>query len=145
MSQLTISPAQTNDTDTIRRLLIDARLPSEDFAKHIHFFLVAEQDSTVVGVVGLEVHGDAGLLRSLVVDGAYRGHGLGTQLCNRLCDSAQAAHIKTLYLLTTTASGFFPKLGFVETQRSAAPPAIQASEEFSSICPSTAVCMTKAL
>jgi amino-acid N-acetyltransferase len=53
--------------------------------------------------------------------------------------------VKELYLLTTTAEKFFPKLGFDSIDRDNVPTPIQATEEFSSICPSTAVCMVKKL
>ncbi len=141
MADLTISAAKPSDTKAIRSLLTNAELPSEDFAQHLDHFLTAKQNGTLAGAVGLEIYGESGLLRSLVVDAAYRGQGLGIELCEQIFDYAQNQGVEKLYLLTTTAADFFPKLGFSKIDRDSVPPAIQATEEFMSICPSTAVCM----
>ena len=49
--------------------------------------------------------------------------------------------IQQFYLLTTTADGFFRKLGWTVTVRKEAPLEIGQSKEFISICPSTATHM----
>jgi len=145
MSQFTILPAQSGDTEAIRNLLGNADLPSEDFAQHLPHFWTARQNGTLAGAVGLEIYGETGLLRSLVVDTTYRGQGLGIKLCEQIFAYAQENSVKELYLLTTTAADFFPKLGFHIIDRDRVPQAIQATEEFASICPATAVCMVKTL
>jgi amino-acid N-acetyltransferase len=145
MSGFSVSPAMADETETIRTLLFDAQLPSEDFAQHLDHFLTAKQNGTLVGAVGLEVYEESGLLRSLVVNADCRGQGLGVELCEQIFDYARRQGIKDLYLLTTTAAKFFPKLDFRAIDRNRVPPAIQATEEFASICPSTAVCMVKTL
>jgi amino-acid N-acetyltransferase len=58
---------------------------------------------------------------------------------------AQAGEIKRLVLLTQTAADFFARQGFRTIERSSAPEDIQASEEFRSLCPSSAICMAKDL
>ena len=58
---------------------------------------------------------------------------------------AEQAGLEAVYLLTTTAAGYFPKLGFVPVERAAVPEEIRASGEFSSVCPSSAVVMHRAL
>jgi amino-acid N-acetyltransferase len=50
-----------------------------------------------------------------------------------------------LYLLTTTADAFFRRLGYEQTARELAPPAIKATREFSSLCPSSSIFMVKQL
>ena len=47
--------------------------------------------------------------------------------------------------LTTTAERFFPKFGFEGIARSDVPPSVQASIEFTSACPSSAMVMRKTL
>jgi len=143
MAEILYQPAQPGDTETIRALLAAANLPHEDFANHLEHFWVAKQRGEVVGAIGLEIYGEAGLLRSLVVAPGCRGLGLGQALCARMLEYAQARGVKELYLLTTTAAGFFPRLGFTVTNRNQTPPAIQATTEFASLCPATAVCMVK--
>ena len=145
MANLTISAAESSDAKAIRNLLTNAELPSEDFAQHLDHFLTAKQNGTFVGAVGLEIYGESGLLRSLVVDRTYRGQEVGKTLCEQIFAYAQDQGVKKLYLLTTTAADFFPKLGFNTIDRDSVPPAIQATEEFASICPSTAVCMVKGI
>lgn len=143
MPEYTISAAMPDETEAIKTLLIEAKLPNEDFAPHLNHFLTAKQNGTLAGAVGLEIYGESGLLRSLVVDETYRGQGVGKTLCEQIFIYAQGQGVKKLYLLTTTAADFFPKLGFNTIDRDSVPPAIQATEEFTSICPSTAVCMVK--
>jgi len=58
---------------------------------------------------------------------------------------AQQKSVKTLFLPTTTAAEFFPKLGYQVIQRDRAPASIAKTEEFKSICPVSAVCLFKNL
>jgi amino-acid N-acetyltransferase len=51
----------------------------------------------------------------------------------------------TAFLLTTTAENFFPKLGFEQIVRDDVPASVQASIEFQSACPASAVVMRKRL
>ncbi|HEX2076544.1 MAG TPA: arsenic resistance N-acetyltransferase ArsN2 [Longimicrobium sp.] len=139
-------PARPADFDAIVTLLGDASLPHEDLTPgHLKHFLVLRDGDGIAGVVGMEVADDAGLLRSLAVPEARRGGGLASRLVDALEAHARAAGIRTLYLLTTTAEGFFARRGYVRADRAAVPEAIAATAEFRSICPSTAACMAKAL
>jgi SAM-dependent methyltransferase len=95
----------------------------------------------VVGAVGVEVHGEYGLLRSAVVDAAYRGQGVGAALTRDRIGWAQGRELRELYLLTTTAADFFARFGFQQAAREEAPPPIAASTEFASLCPATATVM----
>jgi N-acetylglutamate synthase-like GNAT family acetyltransferase len=58
---------------------------------------------------------------------------------------ARAAQITELILLTETAADFFAHQGYRTIERTSAPEAIQMSEEFRSLCPSSATCMAKSL
>jgi amino-acid N-acetyltransferase len=60
-----------------------------------------------------------------------------------LVAQARAMGIQRLWLLTTSAEGFFAGLGFAPAPRENAPASIQASEEFAWHCPDDAVCMTR--
>jgi len=46
--------------------------------------------------------------------------------------------VATVYLLTETAAGFFPRFGFQPIQRAEVAPAVQQSIEFTSACPASA-------
>jgi amino-acid N-acetyltransferase len=145
MPEIGFTFAEPTEEDAIRKLLRGAELPDEDIARHLRHFLVAKQNGILIGTIGLETREEFGLLRSLVVSADHRNQGLGQKLCTRMFTHAHELGIKKLYLLTTTAENFFPKLGFSITERDNVPDPIQATEEFSSICPSTAVCMVKEL
>jgi len=130
----------------IRALLEASQLPVADLTPSaLPRFFGIEQEGALAGVIGLERHGHAGLLRSLAVTPGQRGTGLGGALVAHLERAAAREGITELWLLTTTAESFFRKLGYDVGVRSAAPERIQQSREFHDICPSTAVCMRRAL
>ena len=99
----------------------------------------------LTGVVGLELKNNNALLRSLAVIEPQRSKGLAKQLLREIEKYARSKQVDTLYLLTLTAEGFFAKQGYRRTDRRSAPPAIQETAEFNSLCPETAVCMKKHL
>ncbi len=63
-----VRPASAADYDPVIGLLRAADLPTAGLRPQLEDFLVADEDGRVVGAVGLEVYGDAALLRSAVVD-----------------------------------------------------------------------------
>lgn len=143
--EVEISAAATQDVPAITALLREASLPHEDFADHLAHFLVANQEGKVVGAIGFELHGADALLRSLVVSLVRRGGGLGGRLVEQLTAAARAQGVKRFYLLTTTAEAFFAKRGFRPSARLTVPAGIAATKEFNSLCPVSAVCMTRSL
>lgn len=147
MKEVKIEHFNEKDRRDVLRLLSEAKLPTADLTpeKLKHFLVARQKDGAVIGVVGFERYGKAGLLRSLVVDPFYRGEGLGKELVSGLEASSRKLGVKTQFLLTTTAADFFQKLGYSATQRSAVPEAIANTEEFKSICPVSAVCLSKPL
>jgi len=138
-----IAAAAPDDAAAIGALLRAADLPAEDFADHLAHFLVARAGGAVVGAVGFERHGRAALLRSLVVAPARRGAGLGDALVRRLAARARRDRVDRFYLLTTTAEAFFARRGFAKIARGEVPAAIAGTREFQSLCPVSAVCMTR--
>ena len=58
---------------------------------------------------------------------------------------ARARGITALYLLTTTAAGFFERLGYKPHNRTTVSPSIAATAEFSSLCLDTAACLWRNL
>jgi amino-acid N-acetyltransferase len=134
--------------DAIRSLLQAADLPTADLehgaASSVRFWVLRD-GARVIGAVGLERFGSAGLLRSLVVDRSRRGEGLGIALVRTLERESAAAGIDQLVLLTQTARPFFERLGYVVIDRPSAPEAIRASTEFRALCPASATCMSRNL
>jgi N-acetylglutamate synthase-like GNAT family acetyltransferase len=139
--------ATSADRALVRSLLAEARLPVDDLdlMPELMFWVVRGDDAGVIGAIGLERYGDVGLLRSLVVTPGRRRHGLGEALVRTLEEHANAMEIAQLVLLTETAEAFFRRLGYAVIDRENAPSAVAASAEFRTLCPSTAVCMTKRL
>jgi amino-acid N-acetyltransferase len=142
---IAIAAAVSDDAPAIAALLRDAKLPHEEFGDHLANFLVARCGDEVVGAVGFELHGRDALLRSLVVAPAHRGTRLGGELVDRLAAEARRRGVKQFYLLTTTAEAFFARRGFRKIARQAVPAAIVGTKEFNSLCPSSAICMTRAV
>jgi arsenite methyltransferase len=136
-----LRPAQASDLAAVRSLLRGASLPEAGISEQLDGFVVAEERGVVVAAAGLEVHGAAGLLRSVVVAESWRGRGLGAVLVEDRLRRARELRLSRVYLLTTTASSWFPRLGFHEVERDSVPAEVQASPEFADICPSSAVVM----
>jgi uncharacterized protein len=142
-----ICPYNEEDEPDVIRLLTEAGLCTADLTPSIlqNFLVARTEGGTIIGVVGCEAYNDYGLFRSLVIHPAYRGLGLGKGLTAEMEACSREKGMKTLYLLTTTAVDYFPRLGFQITQRSSVPGGIAATEEFRNLCPATAVCMRKQL
>ena len=138
--------ARPTDWDTVGRLLAESGLPVEDLGTdRLDGFLVAEDGDDVVGLIGLEVLGTTGLLRSLVVAKEARRAGLGGKLVGSLESAAQTAGIKELWLLTIDAEKFFERQGFSIVDREIVPDTIRRTDEFGALCPDTAYLMMKSL
>lgn len=127
--------------------LLEAQgLPASDLTEaHLEHFFFIGTDGAPSALVGLEIYGDAALLRSLVVSAAARTQGLGSALVLHAEEHAAAHRVHKLYLLTTTAEAYFAHRGYRRIDRSQAPPAIQSTREFSSLCPSSSAFMIKQL
>lgn len=127
-------------------LLAEAGLPSDDLAElGRRFWRFCDARGEAIGIGGLELYGTEALLRSVLVLAGRRRRGLGRAIVAHLLAEAGARGTRRVFLLTTTAEPFFAALGFAVTGREAVPPAIAATREFATLCPASAVCMTKAL
>jgi amino-acid N-acetyltransferase len=142
----TLRQATPSDWVAVRDLLLAAGLPVDDLGPdRLAGFLVAEDQNTIVGLIGLEVLRTVGLLRSLVVATNARNTGLGGKLVGALEAAALAAGIAELWLLTIDAERFFQRHNFEIVDRTAAPDEIRQTDEFSALCPDTAYLMRKSL
>lgn len=129
------------DRDAIDGLLRGCALPVPGAGPADAVFFVIEEAGGLLGCAGMEWYGDDGLLRSVAVAQAARGMGLGARLTEAVVAEARRRGLRALYALTTTAERYFPRLGFEVIGREEIAPAVQESEEFSSICPSTATAL----
>jgi len=127
----------------VRTLLERHRLPLDGVDELGDTMIVAKDDSHVVGGVGAVRRWRAAALRSL--NSVVQGQRLGHRLTEAAVQMAQARAVPSVFLLTTTADRFFARLGFERIMRDDVPPSVQASVEFRSACPASAVVMRKRL
>ena len=139
MSEIEIRGARVEDRAAVAALLERTALPPDGLDEQFgEPYAVAVADGRIVGAAGVEVYGDAGLLRSVAVDPAWQGMGLGQRLTEERLRWAASRGLDSVYLMTTTAAGFFPRLGFAPVARDEVPAAVRGSLQFASVCPSTA-------
>ncbi|ASC71797.1 Bifunctional protein ArgHA [Halomicronema hongdechloris C2206] len=138
---LYLRSATVADQPLIQTWLGQHQLPTEDLSDILDCLYLGVQGNDIVGIGGIERHGEDGLLRSLVIAPSWQGQGYGQRLCRQLIQQAQFEGLQALYLLTNTAPHFFAKLGFACIERQFAPTTIQQTTEFASLCPDSAICM----
>lgn len=130
----------------VQRLLEAAGLPVADLTvAHLEHFFYCGPATAPIGILGLELFGADGFLRSLVVAPDQRSTGLGTALVEHAERHARANGVRSLFLLTTTVPGFFARLGYAAVERASAPQAIRATQQFAGLCPASATFMVKTL
>jgi protein-tyrosine-phosphatase/N-acetylglutamate synthase-like GNAT family acetyltransferase len=155
-----VMPASSDDRPDIEALLTACGLPldglDDAFGKGVGpHFVVARIDGQLVGCAGVEQWAERGLLRSVAVAEAHRGQHIAQALVadriawakSILTDYAPDGReitkaFASLSLLTTTAAGFFEKLGFSRVERSALPESLRASTQLAIPACSTATAMT---
>jgi amino-acid N-acetyltransferase len=140
---VSLDRCQPEDEPAVLRLLSDNGLPTDGLVDHFGTAVVARRDGRVVGCAALEVYPDGALLRSVAVEETLRGSGLGHQIVRAALDLARQQGTTSVYLLTTTAEGFFPRFGFRRIARAEVPAGVRTSVEFQSACPASAVVLAK--
>jgi amino-acid N-acetyltransferase len=133
-------PTELNE---LKAFLRSNSLPFDDVQLEGNIFVIYRDSSgKLVGTGGLEFHGDHCLLRSVAVSTEFLGGGFGKEIVKDLIARATTSAARSVFLLTETAHLFFEKFGFKKLSRDEAPKDIQASSEFSSVCPVSAVFMS---
>jgi N-acetylglutamate synthase-like GNAT family acetyltransferase len=139
---LTIRTVTEQDLGAVERLLERVELPREGLGDQWGAgFAVAVEDGDIVGAAGIERYGRFGLLRSVVTDPRRRGRGIAEALVRNRLAWAGTEGLDGVYLLTTTAGDYFPRLGFERLARDEVPVEIRESKEFATVCPGSAVAM----
>lgn len=144
-ANLTLRDADAAALDRIEDLLAANDLPHDRLRDHPVQFVAGYEDGDVVAAGGLERHGAAALLRSVVVAEPYRSRGHATAVCDELEAVAADDGVDSLYLLTTTAKPFFERRGFRVTSRDSVPQRLCETPQFTGQCPASATCMRKSL
>jgi amino-acid N-acetyltransferase len=89
--------------------------------ENLQIFKVAEIDGQVVGCCALKIlWKDLAEIRSLAVEKAQFGKGVGRALVNACIDKARRLGLEKVFILTLEPV-FFAKLGFVNVQRETLP------------------------
>jgi amino-acid N-acetyltransferase len=140
-----IERATIDDGPRIAALLRKSALPVDGLFDHLDTAFVARSDGRIVGSAAIELYDDGALLRSVVVDDAFRGRGIGQRLTAAAVELADALNAPAVFLLTTTGEEFFPRFGFRRITREDVPQGVQTSIEFRSTCPASATVMLRAL
>ena len=140
-----IESATARDLPGIHALLERLHLPLAGVDEHLPTMPVVREGERVVGTAALELYAGDALLRSVAVHPHRRGAQLGHQLTDAALHLAATRGATSVFLLTTTAERFFPRLGFEQVTRDEVPPAVRASVEFQSACPESAIVMRKRL
>ena len=141
---VTLSGVRPEEAPAVKRLVADCDLPTADLTdEKLRHFLVARKGDVVVGTVGVELFPPQALLRSLAVEEAYRGQGIASKLLQAVERYARMMGATQLVLLTLTAEDYFSRYRYSTIKRSDAPASLEATEEFKTLCPDTAVCMRK--
>ncbi len=141
-----IKQANINDFESIVALLDKANLPTQDLSiDTVNSFLICRDSTQIIGCIGLEIYNKSGLVRSLATNEASRNLGIGAQLVHEMEAYAYQNDLSDVYLLTTTAQGFFEHRKYDVIERCAVPASISTTQQFSAICPDSATCMRKKL
>lgn len=141
-----IRSIEATELPAASRLLRAADLPTSDItAASAISFWAKDHGGELAGIVGLEHVGKCVLLRSLVVHPSQRDRGLGRELVAHAEQEARREGFLELSLLTTSAEGFFRAMGYRIVERGDVTPDIRQAAQFRSLCPASAVCMSKSL
>jgi len=138
---VSIGRAKRGELSAILSLLERCGLATAGLTDHLETTLVARAENRVVGSAALELYGSSALLRSVAVEEALRGCGIGQRLTSQALELAKRRGVAKVYLLTDTAMAFYPRFGFRPIPRDQAAPAVQRSVEFTGACPTTAQAM----
>jgi len=141
---VTIENASPVCLDDVLEILSQVSLPHDGVKEHFGGFLIARSGGgKILGCVGLERHGDLGLLRSAAVLPEYQGQWVGNKLVQELLKRAESEGVTEIVLLTTTAKEYFQNnFGFKEAKRSGYEKRLANSSEWNLPRCSSAVFMT---
>jgi N-acetylglutamate synthase-like GNAT family acetyltransferase len=141
---VTIEKASPECLNDVLEILSQVNLPHDGVKDHFGGFLIARSGGgKILGCIGMERHGELGLLRSAAVLSEYQGQWIGNKLIRELLTRAANEGVTEVVLLTTTARDYFQdKFGFKEAKRSGYDKRLGDSPEWNLPRCSSAVFMT---
>ena len=145
LPELTATPIAGSDP-ALAEALAAAHLPVDDLTDPgRNFFVFTDASGAIFGFGGYELPGDLALIRSMVVPETARGRGIGAAILAALLERVTAAGAREAWLFTKHAAPFFAHRGFRARARYEVPPPVLATKQASSVCPITAVVMSRQL
>ena len=86
---VTFRRATEADVPRFSELIAAAALPPLFIEQYLDGFVAAERDGAIVACGGIEFYGDSAVIRSVVVDPAAQGVGLGRSIAEMLIATAR--------------------------------------------------------
>ena len=126
-------PARAEDIPRIEELITGEHLPAYGLDEFLETFFVLADGEHVVGCAGLEVYGEAALLRSVVVAPERRRREEGRRLVKAALAEARRRGVARVYLFTMNAGVFFGRLGFREVEPEEFEEAVRASRQYEAV------------
>lgn len=130
MASVALRPAGSDDIPAIESLLKAEWLPPMAIAEFLDSFWVLETGGRVAGCAGIEIYGEAAVLRSVVVAPELRGTGEGQRLVTVGLDYARQHGAKRVYLFTMHAAPFFARYGFAPVTTGEFEPSVRESWQY---------------
>ena len=121
---------QARHLAAVQKLLAENHLPLDGLEMSLDDAFVTTHNGSVIGAITMERYDHAGLIRSFVVAGGWRGWSVGKALGGALLNHAGATGIREIYLLTTTIKELAAHAGFRQIQREQVPETVRQSVEF---------------
>ncbi|CAL8976689.1 MULTISPECIES: GNAT family N-acetyltransferase [Rhodoplanes] len=118
-------PLAPFERDGARAALKRAGLPHDDVDAPGRWYWRFEEDDVPVGFGGVEVHGDAGLLRIVTLP-VLRHRGLGAAIATALEGETAALGCRILYVAPGGEVAFFTEQGYAPCPAGTVPDAIAA-------------------
>jgi amino-acid N-acetyltransferase len=100
------------DVASLIPLIASGELPPIFLEPFVDGFLIVEHNGRPIGCGGVEFYGPDAVIRSVVVDPAARGLGLGLDIARLLEDDAWKSDAKDVYLFTMHAHDFWKRIGY---------------------------------
>lgn len=131
--------------EEIRPLLQRCGLSADDLVPDRAEVLAARRCEAVEGCIALEFFGSQVLIRSLAVDDARRGTGIGRVLVQSALRRAISSGASEAFAVTTGAPGYLARFGFEAIDRAGLVGDILESSQLQGACPGDAIVLRRGL
>ena len=129
--RLVAHPLAVGERGPMAAALAKAQLPADDVDDPGRLFWRFDTiDDMPVGFGGIEICGDAALLRSIMTLPPVRTRGIGGAIVQALEAEAALQGCRHCYLLTMSGPGFFERLGYARCDPAAVPKGIRDTRLF---------------